>query len=82
MSGLARLAAEDHAGAIDDFTRALGLRPEPAMAVKTRCHRESIEDSSQAHIITHSRGWLHPPYATQARSEPAGSSILCAGVAT
>ena len=45
MSGLARLAAGDHAGAIDDFTRALGLRPEPALAVKTR--------------LLNRRGWAH-----------------------
>jgi eukaryotic-like serine/threonine-protein kinase len=45
MSGLARLAAEDHAGAIDDFTRALGLHPEPALAVKTR--------------LLNRRGWAH-----------------------
>jgi tetratricopeptide (TPR) repeat protein len=45
MSGLARLATEDHAGAIDDFTRALGLRPEPAPGVKTR--------------LLNRRGWAH-----------------------
>jgi len=45
MSGLARLAAEDHAGAIDDFTRAPGLRPAPAMPVKTR--------------LLNRRGWGH-----------------------
>src|SRR5271166_4395804 len=45
MSGLARLAGDDHAGAIDDFTRALGLRPEPAPAVKTR--------------LLNRRGWAH-----------------------
>src|SRR5271166_4034496 len=45
MSGLARLAGDDHAGAIDDFSRALSLRPEPAMAVKTR--------------LLNRRGWAH-----------------------
>ena len=45
MSGLARLAAQDHAGAIDDFTRALSLHPEPALAVKTR--------------LLNRRGWAH-----------------------
>lgn len=45
MSGLARLAAEDQSGAIDDFTRAIGLRPEPAMVVKTR--------------LLNRRGWAH-----------------------
>src|SRR5439155_15509783 len=45
MSGLARLAAEDHAGAIDDFTRALGLRPEPSVAARGR--------------LLNRRGWAH-----------------------
>ena len=45
MSGLARLAAEDHAGAIDDFTRALGLRPEPSVAARVR--------------LLNRRGWAH-----------------------
>ena len=45
MSGLARLATKDHSGAIDDFTRALGLRPEPTVAARVR--------------LLNRRGWAH-----------------------